>query len=376
MKKHNPEDLIHNYVNGTSSEEERIIVESWHIQEVKDSTYFPSKEAIIMVQDRMWSKLTSQIHHQKNYVGSKKLWPKIALTALVFLISAVAIYFQLQPSSQISTTLLIQNDVAPGGNKATLILNNGKRVSLLQDHKKLIATQEGVNILGSKGLLIYSQGAQKSRAVAINKLETPRGGKYQLLLPDGTRVWLNSASILTYPTFFTGKERKVSLEGEAYFEVAKDKERVFRVSYGTQTIEVLGTHFNIRSYKDEHGSQITLAEGKVKILIGLIHKTLKPGQAAFTNNHSNTIEVENTDLEKDLAWKNNEFIFNGDDLKSIMREVSRWYDVEVVYDENIKQSRYWGVVSRSKNISEVLKMLQLTGKINFKIEGRRITLMN
>lgn len=376
MTKHKAEDLIHNYVNNLSSKEERMIVESWHIADIKNSSHIPSKETITIVQKRMWNKLSTHIDHQKNSVGSKKLWPKIAITASVFLIASIALYISIKPASKLSTNVLIQSDVAAGVNKATLILNNGERISLNQNTKELITTQEGIDIKKSNGLLIYDHTNQPQNTIAINKLETPRGGKYQLILPDGTKVWLNSASTLTYPITFKGNERKVSLEGEAYFEVAKNKKSVFKVVSGTQTVEVLGTHFNIKSYKDENESQTTLAEGSVKISKGFIHKILKPGQAAFTNDNSKSVEIGNADLEKDLAWKNNEFIFNGDDLKSIMREVSRWYDVEVVYEGNFNQGKYLGVVSRSKNISEVLKMLQLTGKINFKIEGRRITLMN
>lgn len=377
MTKYKPEDLIRRYVNDVASEKERMIVESWHIQEVKDSTCIPSKENIAIVEKRMWRNLAFHIHHQKDLVRSNKLWPKIAITASILLISSAAIYFYIKPFSQPSNPILTQNDVAPGADRATLILNNGQRISLNQNTQDLIAIQEGVNIRRSKGLLIYEQHAQaRKNSIAINKLETPKGGKYQILLPDGSRVWLNSATTLTYPSAFSGKERKVTLEGEAYFEVAKDKERIFKVVSGAQTIEVLGTQFNVKAYKDEIESQTTLAKGKVRISKGAIHRLLKPGQAAFTNEHSKTIKIGDTDLEKDLAWKNNEFIFNGDDLMSIMREVSRWYDVEVVYKGTFTQSKYWGVVSRSKNISEVLKMLQLTAKINFKIEGRRITLMN
>ncbi|MCX2451950.1 FecR family protein [Pedobacter sp. PLR] len=376
MKKLKPEELIHNYVNDTASEEERIILESWHLQELKNSTYIPSQEHITIVHKRMWEKLTSHTHLQKPTVVSEKLWPGIAVTAAVFLIISATIYIYIKPISQSSVIILTQNDVAAAGNKATLTLGNGEKILLQQTNKELVAIQDGINIRKSNGSLIYEQQKNTKGTSVINKLETPRGGKYQLILPDGTKVWLNSASILTYPSTFKGKERSVSLEGEAYFEVAKDKEKVFKVLSKTQTIEVLGTHFNIKSYKDEHEIQTSLAEGKVKVSNGLQYKILNPGQAAFTDGNSKTIKIENTDLEKDLAWKNNDFIFKGDNLRSIMREVSRWYDVEVIYEGNFNEARYFGVVSRSKNISEVLKMLQLTGKINFKIEGRRITLMN
>lgn len=377
MRKYKPEDLIHDYVNDLSANEERSIVESWHLHEIRNSQYIPSKEDIEIVHNRTWNNLISHIKDQKNSIPAKKIWTKIAIAASLLFITSTAVLIYIKPFPKSSISVLTKNDVAPGTDKATLILDNGQRVYLNQSTNEHIAVQGGTNIRKSEGVLIYDLTSQTTKkSITTNKLETPKGGKYQILLPDGSKVWLNSASTLTYPTSFRGKERKVTLDGEAYFEVAKDKERVFKVISGTQTIDVIGTHFNIRSYKDEMESQTTLAEGKVKISKGDIQKILKPGQAAFTNKHSKTIHIGNTDLEKDLAWKNNEFIFNGDDLKSIMRELSRWYDVEVVYDGNFNQSRYWGVVSRSKNISEVLKMLQLTGKINFKIEGRRITLMN
>ncbi|WP_316747216.1 FecR family protein [Pedobacter gandavensis] len=375
MKKYKPEDLIHNYANDTASEEERIIVESWHIYELKESKYRPSQEHITIVHNRTWEKLSLHMHHRENTLVNKKLWVGVAAAAAILLISSIITYSYLKPASLSSPVLMTQNDVMAAENKATLTLNNGERISLNQSNKDLVAIQGGINIRKSNGLLIYEQQKSTTATIALNKLETPRGGKYQVLLPDGTKVWLNSASILTYPNTFIGKDRIVSLLGEAYFEVAKHKEKVFKVVSGTQTIEVLGTHFNVKSYTDENETQTTLAEGKVKISKGLKHIILKPGQAAFTSENSKSIKIKKTDLEKDLAWKNNEFIFRGDDIMSIMREVARWYNVEVTYEGNFNKDGYMGTISRSKNISEVLKMLQLTGKINYKIEGRRITLM-
>lgn len=375
MKRYKPEELIHNYVNDTTSEEERIIVESWHIYELKESTYLPSQEHIAIVHKRMWDKLSLHVHHRENTLASKKRWPGIAAAAAIILIGSIIIYSYIKPAAPSLTLLKTQNDVVAAENKAILTLNNGKIISLNQSNKELVAIQGGINIRKSNGLLIYEQQKNAATSIAINKLETPKGGKYQVQLPDGTKVWLNAASILTYPATFIGKERKVSLDGEAYFEVAKDKGKVFKVISGAQTIEVLGTHFNVKSYTEENKIQTTLSEGKVKISKGLQHIILKPGQAAFTSQNSKNIKIEKTDLEKDLAWKNNEFIFRGDDLMAIMREVSRWYDVEIIYEGNFNKDGYMGAVSRSKNISEVLKMLQLTGKINYKIEGRRVTLM-
>lgn len=378
MKKYNPEKLIHNYVNETSSEKERIIVESWHQKDLKESTFIPSKEHISVVHYRTRDTLNNYIHSKEHKKNIKSLWQKLAITATIFLIGFIFL-FQInnkQITSKSTKTHLVENDVQPGQNRAILTLNGGEKISLDQTNKELIAVQGGVNISKSNGLLIYNQHKYPTSTTVINKLETPRGGKYQLLLPDGTKVWLNSASTLTYPNLFKGKERVVTLTGEAYFEVTKDKEKTFKVVSKMQTIEVLGTHFNIKAYEDETETQTTLAEGKVKVSRGLQFKILAPGQAAFTRKNSKNIKTKESNIEKDLAWKNNEFIFNGDSLESIMRDVSRWYDVDVTYEGNLNKGKYWGIVSRSKNISEVLRMLQLTGKINYKIEGRRITLMH
>lgn len=374
MKEYYPEDLIKKYINDVASEEEKMIVESWHIYDLKNNKYVPTKEEIAIVHKRTWDKLA--FHYQEKTRTNRKLVSKIAIAATLFLISCLIIYNHIKPSQSSPVPILIKNDVAAGGNKATLTLSDGKIISLSQTGKELVAIQGGVTIKNSRGLLAYKHQNNSLVIQTKNKLETPRGGKYQLLLPDGTKVWLNSASILTYPNSFSGNERKVILEGEAYFEVAKDPRKIFKVISKTQTIEVLGTHFNIKSYEEDGKTQTSLVQGKVKIFRGLQYEILKPGQTSFTTENSKYIKIETTNLEKDLSWKNNEFIFTGDDLKTIMREVARWYDVEVIYKGNFDQSKYFGVVSRSKNISAVLKMLQLTGKINSKIEGRRITLMN
>lgn len=383
-EKHIPEELIHKYLKKNSSTIEQAMVESWHIHDLSKSTYLPSQENISIVNARMASMLTAHIYNHNKTQRTIRLWQRIALTATVLLMVSISIVTFLYPEKIIPSLASVQRKptnhaILPGSYKAILTLYNGEKINLNKKGNKDLREikQKNTNIsIESEGRIVYHTMIKSKGAELLNTLETPRGGQYKLTLPDGTKVWLNAASILTYPTSFTGKERLVKLSGEAFFEVSKDTYRPFKVQSDNQTVEVLGTHFNISAYPEEHRIQTTLIEGKVKIQNDKITKLLRPGQESLINGRENGILISQADIEKNIAWKNNEFLFNGEDLRSIMRSIARWYDVEIVYLNYSDKTRYWGTVSRLKNISSVLKMLESTGKVRFKIEGRRIIAMN
>ena len=240
-----------------------------------------------------------------------------------------------------------------------------------------IAKQNGYNLkkAGDSSLIYQSSAPVKAALIAYNTLETPRGKQYSVILPDGTKAWLNSASTLTYPTAFKGKNRSVTMTGEVYFQVVHNNAAPFRVEVGGQTIEDIGTEFNVNAYKDEPYSRTTLIGGSVKVVWNNQQKVLKPGQAAISST-GQMLEVKDANTEAAIAWKNGYFLFDKESLGSIMREVSRWYDVDVDFGDNqLKSEIFWGSVTRYENISAVLKMLEVTGNVHFKIDGRKITVL-
>ncbi|TCC98461.1 FecR family protein [Pedobacter hiemivivus] len=302
-----------------------------------------------------------------------KLWSYslILKIASVLLILSFSVLF-LQKLRQTNSLLDYKSEViAPGKNAGTLTLASGKRISLSDPIRGELANESGVKITRTKeGKLVYEFTAQEvTHKDQINTLSTGMGEVYELHLPDGTTVWLNSASSLTYSVFLNRqKQRKVILEGEAYFEVAKDRSRPFIVQSVAQKVTVLGTHFNVKCYKDEPNTITTLLEGSVKVNENVI---LNPGQQAISN--SKNISVRDADVESQVAWKNGDFIFRGENLENIMREVSRWYNVEITYkSEDLKQIRLEGIISRSRNIDAVLELLESTGSLKFNIEHRKI----
>ncbi len=300
-----------------------------------------------------------------------------AAAVLIFISLGIMLYSQKgegQPKQLIKAEVV--QDVLPGGNKAFLTLANGTKLSLTDANDGELAKQAGISIIKTEdGQLVYNiSGAGKAENAAplFNTIETPRGGQYQINLPDGSRIWLNAASSLRYPVVFAGNERQVELRGEAYFEIAENKARPFKVISNNQVVEVLGTHFNINSYADEGSVKTTLLEGSVKIRSGNKSVMLRPGQQASVNT---AIVVTEADVYESVAWKNGKTQFSNADIKTIMRMLSRWYDVEVEYQGEMIGTGFGGSVSRSKNISEILKLLELTGDVHFKIEGRRVTVM-
>lgn len=260
---------------------------------------------------------------------------------------------------------------------------DGSRISLTDAVEGEVAKQAGMRITKSKdGQLVYQVvegAAANSHATDIfNTIETPRGGQYQIKLPDGTRVWLNASSSLRYPAVFARDNREVELKGEGYFEVSKDKRRPFKVKSGIQEVKVLGTHFNVSAYSDEAMIRTTLLEGVVQVGLlkgGAAEKNvlLKPGQQSLMS--LKELKVSNADTEESVAWKNGYFKFNDESIESILKKISRWYDVDVSYEGKMTDKIFNGKVSRYGNVSDVLQILQLTGAIKFKIEGRRIIAM-
>jgi transmembrane sensor len=271
--------------------------------------------------------------------------------------------------------------------RVVLTLADGSKVYLDNGPTGEIAQESGTSISKTvNGELVYSApkvAVTSNQVVKYNVIATPRGGNYKIVLPDGTRVWLNAASSLKFPTAFSGNERSVELTGEGYFEVAKDKSRPFKVITPSrdgkgvgQEVEVLGTHFDINAYGDEGGTRTTLLEGRVKVtpaLAGHASRTLVPGQQSSLNKQD--IRVDFVDVESVMAWKSGYFVFDNKTLSTVMAELARWYDVDVYCESKLNDIRLGGYISQGKKLEEVLDLLALTRKIHFKVEGRRVIVM-
>jgi transmembrane sensor len=292
-------------------------------------------------------------------VSFRRRWGWIAASVLLLLATGTVVLRSLN-SSRKELHAQIQ-DIRLGSNKATLTLGDGSTVTLDSTGKRLI--QQGVRQSG--GQLVYDA---QNTAISYNTLSTPRGGQFQVRLPDGTMVWLNAASSLRYPTAFTGGERRVEVSGEAYFEVAKDPHQPFKVKIGQQAeVEVLGTHFNVNAYPDESSINTTLVKGAVRVVVSSKGVVLKPGQQAqVANNGIKTIN--NANIAKIMAWKNGLFNFDDASLQDVMRELARWYDLQIVYEQNVPDMYFEGEMSRDMNLLQVLAGLEKTG-VRFRIEG-------
>jgi transmembrane sensor len=303
---------------------------------------------------------------------SRRLRYTTAAAAVILLLLSVALYTfkKTSPvSSTISGTNKTDGEIVPGSNKAMLTLTDGSIIIL--DSTGTRAIKQGTTAIHEhSGQLQYLQHEQATVA-GRNTLTTPRGGQYRLRLPDGSEIWLNAASSITYPTAFTGNRRKVAITGEVYMEIAKNENMPFEVSVNGIEITVLGTRFNINAYKDEPSITTTLLEGAVKVSRGNNDQLLMPGQQEQILPDGKIEIVNDIDTASVIAWKNGMFSFNDADIPAVMRQVNRWYDAEIVYQSEVSQ-HFMGSIPRTVPVSKLLTMLELTGRLHFKIDGRRI----
>jgi len=390
MKENKAQALLKKYVTGHCTEEEKAMLESWYLQQ--NLEIYPDMNA----EDRLADKQQILTSLEQAIVPAKRsiLWPKMAaIAALAFVIIGLGLYTYLVKNSSVQQSAKVAKaDVPPGGNKAVLTLANGQTINLSSNKKGIVIKTDALTY--NDGTEINTATADQSQTSAKNTISTPVGGNYQVVLPDGTQVWLNSKSSLSYPTNFNTRDRKVEITGEAYFEVAKvmikdkvnkgTKRRMpFIVESKDQIVEVLGTHFNINSYMDEKSIKTTVLEGSVRVSASTASQhsnlqqnnvVLKPNQQAILTG-SNQITVQQVDAESEISWKNGYFKFN-EDIKSIMNKIARWYDVDVIYKSGVDLNQtFSGEVSNSRNVSVLLKVMELTGNVHFKVEGRRIIVM-
>lgn len=313
--------------------------------------------------------------------GKRKIFTlrRIAVAAVVLLFFSAGTYIAFKKDKKQSATAHIQkqpatgNDIVPGSDKAVLILADGSKIKLDNEHNGLLAQQGKTKVVKLNRQLVYNANNIKPNEISYNTIITPPGGQYQITLSDGTTVWLNAASSLRFPTAFAGKERRVELTGEGYFEVAHNEQIPFIVKKGDAEVKVLGTHFNVNAYDDEQEIKITLLQGSVKVsqLAANHTQLLTPGQQAQINKSGAIKLNKSADVDEAVAWKNGVFQFEGADIQEVMRQIARWYDVEVVYQGQIDQ-HFRGTISKNVEASKVLQMLELTGTVHFKIENKKI----
>lgn len=372
MTKQTGASLLQKLRDGSINAEERKLLESWYLHYANQAA--PFDDAAVFRKDL--EDLRTNFFLDAQTPRKVKLWPRVAIAAaIVGLIFTVGIFTYRSVNEKVdSNTIAYANDVLPGKQGATLTLSDGKQVYLSEATDGQLAQQAGVIVRKTKdGQLIYEIKKGAADANQYNTLSTARGETYQVRLPDGSVVWLNAASSLTYhPQLAHEGTRKVKLSGEAYFEVAKDQKHPFLVETEGQTIAVLGTRFNVSSYGDEEVTTTTLLEGSVKLETntGQALKLRVGEQAKLKNNSLSAAEVNAEDA---VAWKDGVFLLGGQDLETVMRQASRWYNVEVSFeDESIKKEVFRGSLSRFENISQLLEVLESTGSVHFKVKGRRV----
>lgn len=344
----------------------------------KDSQVQQARELILLLNSipkpataeshgRVWENIAAGM--QEARVRRISPWRMGAVAASVLvLVSAGLFLLQPAPQKPALPPAVEARDVAPGKNVAMLTLANGRQLLLDDSADGLLAKEGGTNIRKTaNGQLIYDNEGSGSKTVHVNRIDIPRGGQYRLTLPDGTEVWLNAATSLQYPSSFTGKDRTVQLNGEAYFEVTQNTEMPFRVVSAGQVVEVLGTRFNVNCYEEEDAVRTTLLDGRVRLTNERqASRILSPGEQC-TLFPTGRIQIRSADVEEVMAWKEGYFIWNNEPLESIMRKLARWYNIEPEYEKPLPAIALSGIVSRSKNLSEVLKDMETTGSVHFRI---------
>lgn len=302
----------------------------------------------------------------------RRMWFRYSAAASI-LVAALLSWYIFSPFK--AAVPVATTNIPPGSNKAVLTLANGRQIVLNSAQNGLLGKQGTVQIIKlDSGLLSY-QGATTTGEVLYNTIATPRGGQFQVLLPDGSRVWLNAASSLRFPTAFTGADRAVTLTGEAYFEVAQNQAKPFAVTVNNMKVQVLGTSFNIMAYEEEGAVNTTLVSGAVKVNCENNQAVIAPGQQAVLPTGKSQFEIGAANIEAAVAWKEGHFLFDNNDIYTIMRQVGRWYDVEISYQGDLSGITLSGAISRKKYVSQVLDILATTGRVQFEMKDNRIIVM-
>jgi len=373
--------LLKKYQAGTATQQEKAIVESWYLRYHQPDESDLTPEQLMDEQALGWSMLNE--HIQKT--DARRIWLRIAAAAIVLLCIGTILYVHEGNEKKNMKAPIAHADILPGGNKATLTLSSGEKISLTDARIGETWRREGLKIKKTMdGQLVYSIAGDSGENTGYHTIETPIGGEYQLNLSDGSKVWLNAASSLRFPTRFQGSARIVELIGEAYFEVTgkgrANQQMPFIVRTPHQEIKVLGTDFNISAYPDDPMIKTTLIAGAVRVssLVGgqtTRSVQLKPGQKAVSKKQDAEINVVPADSYEDMAWKKGYFIFNNENIQVIMKKLARWYDMDVVYEGDVSDVAFQGNYSKEGSLSNLLNTIELTNRIKFKIEGRRVTVI-
>jgi len=379
------EKIVERYLSGNANADEIRFVEEYYNFLGENNEDSNPAEEVKGFEEANFKAIQAKIASTKKS-KIKPLFKYISAAAILAIVFGGFYYSKIQNFSTVVSVAQTQKknlDILPGTNKAILTLADGSTVVLDENTSSDISDQDGIKISKEKdGQLVYTIVNNKllnaDKNIAYNTISTPKGGQYQVILPDGTKVWLNAASSLKYPEAFVGKQRLVVLTGEAYFEVAKNKSMPFRVQSQNQHVEVLGTHFNINSYLDDNTVKTTLLEGSVQVSNSKFSKILKPGEQAISGiGEQASIKIaRDVDTDDETAWKNGLFQFNDSELKVILNQLERWYDIKIDYSD-VPAKRYNGMVPRKSKLSEVLKMLEKTGNIKFELEeGRKLKVLS
>ncbi|MGJ1434039.1 FecR domain-containing protein [Sphingobacterium spiritivorum] len=399
MDKNQLSDLFFKYFNKTATTQERIDFMLYlthtdkddQLLQLMEEAYNKSNDTLKPftpeARERMWKNIMDAnspvpllAESGIRSLNKGRLIRIIAVAAMLILSLSIGLYITINRDQPLENRIAKQiKDISPGGKKAVLTLENGEKIILDTASSGLLTQQHGVKVsLSGDGQLIYQVMASNTNSEDQNHtIETPKGGQYQINLPDGTKVWLNAESKLRFPISFSSSERHVSLTGEAYFEVSKDKKRPFKVTLNKdQSIEVLGTRFNINAYPGKSKLKTTLLEGAVRIVSGVSKVNIKPGQQAEMDSRTLQTEIINgADLTQTLAWKNNYFCNSSTiRLSELMEQIDRWYDVKIIYEQPYDMEL---VATLPRNISliELLKLIELTRKVKFDFDGKTIKVM-
>ena len=371
--------LLDKYLDGRCNTTEVKLLEEYYRRLEADGLTSLSADEEQVVKQKMYRVIEERMHESP--VRRLWNWRQVAVAASILIAVGIGSYFiffnkSSEPGQQHGSELAEgSKDLPPGRDAAILSMADGRQI-LLDSASGTITNENGVAVVNLKGTLSYQQQGTVDGQPVYNTVTTARGNQYQLVLADGSRVWLNAASSLRFPTSFTGESREVELSGEGYFEIAHNPSKPFRVKTDKQVVEVLGTHFNINSYGDEAAVRTTLLEGSVRVSrIGLQDsKLLKPGEQAVLINNSTISIDQSPDLDKVMAWKNGWFEFDQLDLEAIMRQVSRWYDVDISYNSKPTDEKFGGRLSKGLPLSAVIEMMKANG-VECSLNGKTLVVM-